>query len=52
MSNWKNLDTLDSYKEIVIDDIICEYQYVLYDHEEANEVTDAQAEKYACIFSA
>lgn len=38
---------LDSYKDIVINDMISEYQYVLYDHEEANEVTDIQAEKYA-----
>lgn len=38
---------LDSYKEIIIHDMISEYQYVLYDCEEAGEVTDIQAEKYA-----
>lgn len=38
---------LDSYKEIIIRDMISEYQYVLYDWEEADEVTDIQAEKYA-----
>jgi putative ABC transport system permease protein len=38
---------LDSYKEIIEKDIICDYQYVLYDCDEANEVTDEQAEKYA-----
>lgn len=38
---------LDSYKEIITRDMISEYQYVLYDWEEADEVTDIQAEKYA-----
>lgn len=38
---------LDSYKEIIVRDMISEYQYVLYDREEADEVTDIQAEKYA-----
>lgn len=38
---------LDSYKDIIIRDMISEYQYVLYDWEEADEVTDIQAEKYA-----
>ncbi|MGN1136973.1 MAG: FtsX-like permease family protein [Oscillospiraceae bacterium] len=38
---------LDSYKEIIIRDMISEYQYVLYDREEADEVTDIGAEKYA-----
>lgn len=38
---------LDSYKEIIVRDMISEYQYVLYDFEEADEVTDVQAEKYA-----
>lgn len=38
---------LDSYKDIVIRDMISEYQYVLYDWEEAGEVTDTNAEKYA-----
>lgn len=38
---------LDSYKDIIIDDMISEYQYILYDCEESNEVTDTQAEKYA-----
>ncbi|MDO5150306.1 MAG: ABC transporter permease [Oscillospiraceae bacterium] len=37
---------LDSYKEIVIRDMISEYQYVLYDCEKAGEVTDTNAEKY------
>lgn len=38
---------LDSYKDIVIRDMISEYQYVLYDREEAIDVTDTNAEKYA-----
>ncbi|MGN0586635.1 MAG: FtsX-like permease family protein, partial [Oscillospiraceae bacterium] len=38
---------LDSYKDIIIRDMISEYQYVLYDCEEADEITDVQAEKYA-----
>lgn len=38
---------LDSYKDIVINDMISEYQYVLYDYEQADEVTDKDAEKYA-----
>lgn len=38
---------LDSYKDIVIRDMISEYQYVLYDWEQAGEVTDTNAEKYA-----
>lgn len=38
---------MDDLKEIVITDMICEYQYVLYDYESADEITDGQAEKYA-----
>lgn len=38
---------LDSYKEIVIRDMISEYQYILYDCEETDEVSNIQAEKYA-----
>lgn len=38
---------LDDYREIIVRDMISEYQYVLYDYEEADEVTDAEAEKYA-----
>ncbi|MGN1412390.1 MAG: FtsX-like permease family protein [Oscillospiraceae bacterium] len=38
---------LDSYRDIIIHDMISEYQYVLYDCEVSNEVTDIQAEKYA-----
>lgn len=38
---------LDSYKELVISDMISEYQYILYDCEEANDVTVERAEKYA-----
>ena len=38
---------LDSYKDIVINDMISDYQYVLYDYEQADEVTDKDAEKYA-----
>lgn len=38
---------LDDYKEMITNDIISEYQYVLYDYEEANEVTDENAEKFA-----
>ncbi|MGN1417109.1 MAG: FtsX-like permease family protein, partial [Oscillospiraceae bacterium] len=38
---------LDSYKQMIIHDMISEYQYVLYDCEEAAEVIDPQAEKYA-----
>ncbi len=38
---------LDQYKEIVTGDMISQYQYILYDWEEASEVTDIQAEKFA-----
>lgn len=38
---------LDDMKEIIVSDMICEYQYVLYDCENADEVTDDQAEKFA-----
>lgn len=38
---------LDSYKDIIVSDMISEYQYVLYDCETAGNVTDTQAEKYA-----
>ncbi len=38
---------MDSLKEIIIEDMICEYQYVLYDPENADEISDEQAEKYA-----
>ena len=38
---------LDDYSKTVTEDMICGYQYVLYDCEEATEVTDGAAEKYA-----
>jgi putative ABC transport system permease protein len=38
---------LDTYKEMIVDDMICNYQYVLYDYEEAEEVTEPSAEKYS-----
>ena len=38
---------LDDYTDIVTRDMISEYQYVLYDCEEAAAVTDSGAEKYA-----
>lgn len=38
---------LEEYQNIVTRDMISEYQYVLYDCEEASEVTDENAEKYA-----
>lgn len=38
---------LNEYKDIIVRDMISEYQYVLYDCEEAHEVTDPQAEKFA-----
>lgn len=38
---------LNEYQDIVVRDMISEYQYVLYDCEEAAEVTDPDAEKFA-----
>lgn len=38
---------MTDYKEIVIRDMISEYQYIVYDYEEAGEVFDEQAEKFA-----
>ena len=38
---------LDEYENIITRDMISEYQYVLYDYEDAAPVTDSQAEKYA-----
>lgn len=38
---------LDEYQDIVTRDMISEYQYVLYDCDEAAEVTDSGAEKFA-----
>ncbi len=38
---------LNEYKDIVMRDMICDYQYILYDCDEAHEVTDPQAEKFA-----
>lgn len=38
---------MTDYKEIVIRDMISEYQYIVYDYEEAGEVSDEQAEKFA-----
>jgi putative ABC transport system permease protein len=38
---------LDRYKDAVVDDMISTYQYVLYDCEEANAVTNTGAEKFA-----
>lgn len=38
---------LDDYQNIVVRDMISDYQYVLYDCEEAAEVTDNNAEKFA-----
>lgn len=38
---------LDDYQNIVTNDMISEYQYVLYDCDEAAEVTDSGAEKFA-----
>lgn len=38
---------ISSLKESIIQDMICEYQYVLYDTENAGEISDEQAEKYA-----
>lgn len=38
---------LDSYKEAIVEDIISEYQYVLYDSETAAPVEEETAEKYA-----
>ena len=38
---------MTDYKEIVIRDMISEYQYIVYDYEEAGEVSDGQAEKFA-----
>lgn len=40
---------LDSYRDIVLEDMICEYQYVLNDYESAEPLTDTQAEKYASL---
>lgn len=38
---------MDEYKETVVEDMISNYQYMLYDCEEANEVTEPTAEKFA-----
>jgi ABC-type antimicrobial peptide transport system permease subunit len=38
---------LDTYKDLITEDMISSYQYVLYDCDEANEVTETSAEKYA-----
>lgn len=38
---------MDDMKQTVIDDMICDYQYILYDSENADEVTDENAEKFA-----
>lgn len=38
---------LDDYENIVVRDMISEYQYILYDCGEAAEVTDPGAEKFA-----
>lgn len=38
---------LDDYKEMITNDIISEYQYVLYDYENGDKVTDENAEKFA-----
>ncbi len=38
---------MTDYNEIVIRDMISEYQYIVYDYEEAGEVSDEQAEKFA-----
>ena len=38
---------LDDYKNVVVDDIISEYQYILYDSEEAEGTADEYAEKFA-----
>jgi putative ABC transport system permease protein len=38
---------LDTYKDVITEDMICNYQYVLYDCDEASEVTNASAEKFA-----
>ena len=38
---------LDEYQNIVTRDMISEYQYILYDCDEAAEVTDPSAEKFA-----
>ena len=38
---------MNDYKEIVIRDMISEYQYIVYDYEEAGEVSDEQAEIFA-----
>lgn len=38
---------LEDYSQTVRRDMICDYQYVLYDCEEASAVTDSAAEKYA-----
>lgn len=40
---------IDSYREIIVRDMISEYQYVLYDGKTAKPVTDGQAEKYASL---
>lgn len=38
---------LDDYSSTVTEDMICDYQYVLFDCEDASAVTDSAAEKYA-----
>lgn len=38
---------LNQYKDIVMNDMISEYQYILYDWEDTDEVKDLTAEKFA-----
>ncbi len=38
---------MNEIKDIVTRDMISEYQYILFDYENADEVTDKQAEKFA-----
>lgn len=38
---------LDEYKDIIMRDMLSENQYILYSSEDAHEVTDPQAEKFA-----
>lgn len=38
---------MNEIKDIVTRDMISEYQYILFDYENADEVTDRQAEKFA-----
>lgn len=38
---------LDDYKDMIVEDIISNYQYILYDSEEAEGTADESAEKFA-----